>query len=80
MELKETKGNMKIYYDTESDYLEILFGEVPEESSYEKIGSDTYIRINDETGEIVGYAIYNAKKSDSPLKAINVEIPKFVSD
>lgn len=69
---------MKIYYDTESDYLEILFGEVPEESSYEKIALDTYVRINDKTGEIVGYAIYNVKKSDSPLKAINVKIPKSI--
>ncbi len=71
---------MKIYYDTESDYLEILFAEPPEESSYEKIAPDTYIRINDRTGEVVGYAIYNIRKSDSPLKAINVEIPKFIGN
>ena len=78
MELKETNGNMKIYYDTESDYLEILFGDIPEESSYEKIAPDTYVRINDENGVVVGYAIYNVKKSDSPLKAINVKIHRSV--
>jgi len=78
MELNESEKNMKIYYDAESDYLEILFGEVPEESSYEKIAPDTYVRIDDKTGEIVGYAIYNIKKSDSPLKAINVKIPNSV--
>jgi len=38
---------MKIYYDTESDYLEILFGEPPEDSHYEKIGVDTYARIDE---------------------------------
>ncbi len=78
MESNQTNGNMKIYYDTESDYLEILFREPPAESYYEKIGPDTYARIDEETGEIVGYAIYNVKKSDSPLKAINVEIPEVV--
>ena len=68
---------MKIYYDTESDYLEILFVEPPTESSYKNIAPDTYVRIDDETGKIVGYAIYNVRKSDSPLKAINVEIPSL---
>ena len=34
----KTKNNqMSIYYDTESDYLEIRFGE-PTESYYKKIG------------------------------------------
>ncbi len=78
MVINNINGIMKIYYDTESDYLEILFGEPPLESYYEKIGIDTYARIDEETGKIVGYAIHNVKKSDSPLKAINVEIPKFI--
>ena len=72
-------NNMKIYYDTESDYLEILFGE-PTECYYKKIGPDTYVRIDEETGEVRGYAIYNVKKSDSPLKSINVDIPKSIID
>lgn len=70
---------MKIYYDTESDYLEIVFGE-PTKCYYKKIEPDTYARIDEETGEIKGYAIYNVKKSDSPLKAINVELPKNIID
>ncbi len=68
------KGKMYIYYDTESDYLEIRFGE-PTESRYEKIGSDTYVRIDEKTGEKKGYAIFNVQKNSSPLKAIEVEIP-----
>lgn len=76
MEINESDNNMKIYYDIESDYLEILFGEIPAESSYEKIAPDTFVRVNDKSGEVVGYAIYNVKKSDSPLKAINLKIPK----
>ena len=70
-------NNMKIYYDAESDYLEIIFGK-PTECYYKKIGPDTYVRIDEETGQIKGYAIYNLKKSDSPLKAINVELPRNI--
>ena len=70
---------MKIYYDTESDYLEIVFGETTE-CYYKKIGPDTYMRIDEETGEVKGYAIYNVKKSDSPLKSINVALPKNIAE
>ena len=52
---------MHIYYDTESDYLEIRFGE-PTECRYEKIGPDTFVRIDEKTGEIKGYAIFNVRK------------------
>lgn len=65
---------MHIYYDTESDYLEIRFGE-PTESRYEKIGPDTFVRIDEKTEEKRGYAIFNIQKSTSPLKSIDVEIP-----
>lgn len=65
---------MHIYYDSESDYLEIRFGE-PTESHYEKIGEDSYVRIDEKTGEKTGYAIFNVKKGSSPLKTIDVEIP-----
>ena len=73
--MKTEKNNMKVYYDNESDYLEIIFGE-PTECYYKKIGIDTYARIDEKTGEIKGYAIYNAKKNDSPLKSIDLNIPK----
>ena len=65
---------MHIYYDTESDYLEIRFGE-PTDSYYEKIEQDTFVRIDIKTKEKRGYAIFNVKKSSSPLKTIDVDIP-----
>ncbi len=68
---------MYIYYDTESDYLEILFGS-PTESYYEKIGPDAFVRIDEKTGEKKGYAIFNVKKGTSPLKTLEVEIPSSV--
>lgn len=65
---------LHVYYDTESDYLEIRFGE-PTESYYEKIGSDTFVRIDEKTGVTKGYAIFNIKKTKDPLKTIDVDIP-----
>ncbi|MEK6840734.1 MAG: hypothetical protein AABX79_02145 [Nanoarchaeota archaeon] len=73
------KSTMKIYYDTESDYLEIVFGK-PTECDYVKIGPDTYKKVDIKTGEIKGYAIFNVKKSDSPLKSINIDLPKGIID
>ena len=65
---------MYIYYDTESDYLEIRFGE-PTQAHYDKIGEDTYERVDEKTGDKKGYAIYNVKKGTSPIKSIEVDIP-----
>ena len=64
---------MQIYYDAESDYLEIRFGK-PAESHYDKIGEDLFVRIDEKTGEETGYAIFNARKGSS-LKTIEVDIP-----
>ena len=63
-------GKMYIYYDTESDYLEIRFGE-PTESHYDKVGEDTYERVDKKTGEKTGYAIFNVQKTSS-IKSIEV--------
>ena len=68
---------MNIYYDAEGDYLEIRFGE-PTESHYEKIGTDTYVRVDEKTKEKTGYAIFNLQKTTSPLKTIEIEIPTSV--
>lgn len=65
---------LHIYYDKEGDYLEIRFGE-PTESYYEKIAPDTFVRIDEKTGEKKGYAIFNVQKGQEALKTIDVEIP-----
>jgi len=65
---------MHIYYDKEADYLEIRFGE-PTDSTYSKIGQDTFVRIDKKTGEVRGYAIYNVQKGTGALKSIDIEIP-----
>ena len=68
---------LHIYYGVESDYLEIRFRE-PTESHYEKIGEDTFVRIDEKTGEVKGYAIFNVQKSNDPLKTIDVDIPESI--
>lgn len=69
---------MHIYYDAEADYLEIKFGE-PTPSTYRKVGKDTFARIDNDRGEIKGYAIYNVKKG-SNLKSLDVEMPSTILD
>lgn len=69
------KDGINIYYDAEADFLEIVLGE-PLECYYRKVQPDTYARIDEKTGEIGGYAIFNAKHSDSPLKTVSLKIPK----
>ena len=71
------KPKMQIYYDKEADYLEIRFGE-PGESHFEKIGPDTFVRIDEKTGEKEGYAIFNVQKSEFPIQTIEVDIPLSV--
>mgnify|MGYP001597583850 CR=1 FL=1 len=63
---------MHIYYDKEGDYLEIRFGE-PTESTYEKIGPDTFVRIDRKTKEVKGYAVYNVQKGAGD--SIDIQIP-----
>ena len=70
-------NKIHIYYDTEGDYLEIRFGK-PTESYYDKIGEDTFVRIDEDTKETRGYAIFNVQKGTSSLKTIDVEIPASV--
>lgn len=71
------KEKMHIYYDSESDYLEIRFGK-PTISRYEKIGPDTFVRIDESTGKRRGYAIFNVKKG-TVMRAIDVEVPEVAA-
>jgi uncharacterized protein YuzE len=76
------KNSMKnpqlhIYYDKEADYLEIGFGD-PTESHYGKIGPDTFLRIDEKTSEIKGYAIFNVQEDDKALRSMDLEIPQSI--
>lgn len=68
---------LHIHYDAESDYLEIRFG-LPTVSYYEKIDADTYVRKDEQSGEVKGYALFNVRKIKHPLKGLDLEIPLSV--
>lgn len=68
-----------IYYDEESDFLEITFGLPPEKSYAEEIEEGVFIRKDEETNEIIGIGILSFKKRAHILKKllqkIKIEFP-----
>ena len=75
------KNKISIYYDRKGDFLEIRLGK-PVKSHYKNLGKDMLERIDDKTGQIMGFAIFNFKKRTQDLNEIMVPIPramKFVS-
>ena len=63
-----------MHYDEEGDFLEIRTGK-PTESIYEDIGEDIFQRIDEKTGEIRGFAVFNFKKRTENLKDIDMPLP-----
>ncbi len=69
------KGNMRIYYDEEGDYLEIRVGN-PSPNYGEDMDDDITLFKDEENDEIVGIGILNFKKrTKSNLKNIEVNLP-----
>lgn len=73
------KGNMRIYYDEEGDYLEIFIGD--SRPNYgEDIASGVTVFKDEETDEIIGVGILNFRKKSKSLKDIELHLPfKIVS-
>lgn len=68
------KNKLHIYYDQEGDFLELRIGK-PTPSVYNGIGNDIFQRIDEKTGEIKGFAVFNFKKRTDKLKEIEVPMP-----
>ena len=68
------KGNLKIYYDEEGDFLEIHIGEF-EEGYFRNLGGGIFERVNKNTGKITGIAIASFKKRTSGLKELDLTLP-----
>ena len=69
------KGNMRVYYDEEGDYLEIRVGN-PRPNYGEDIDNNITIFKDEETDEVVGIGIYNFKKrTKSNLHNIELNLP-----
>ena len=68
------KDNLNVYYDQEADYLELRIGK-PTPSTFDRMGNDIFKRIDNKTGKIKGFAIFNFKKRTQKLKDISIPLP-----
>ena len=68
------KNKLNIYYDEEGDFLEFRIGK-PTSSTYNNIGNDIFQRVDDKTGKVKGFAIFNFKKRSEKIKNIDVSLP-----
>ena len=71
------KNKLHIHYDEEADFLELRVGK-PTASVYEDIGDDIFKRIDEKSGEVKGFAIFNFKKRTEKLKDVEVPLPVSV--
>ncbi|MBN2304207.1 MAG: DUF2283 domain-containing protein [Anaerolineae bacterium] len=60
-------AEVKIWHDTEGDYLEVIFEDAP--ASLEEIDEDIFERRTPD-GRVVGFAIFNFSKHD--LRTVNL--------
>jgi len=72
------KGEMRIYYDKEGDYLTIFVGE-PVPNYGEDIAEGITLFKNQETDEVIGIGIQEFSEKTESLKDIKLKLPFFVS-
>ncbi len=73
------KSNKKlhVWYDAEGDFLEFRVGS-PVQGYFNPLGDECFERINEETGEVVGFAIFNFIKR-FPKEHKELDFPVEVS-
>ena len=80
--MKET-NTYEIYYDEEGDFLEVTFGEPPQEEFSDEIEPGVFITKDERTMEIKGIGILSFKKRVQILKRIlnkmNIRFPIEIS-
>jgi len=69
----ETKQNLEIYYDIESDMLEIFLGE-PTGCYFNEIDDDLFEGREEGTNKLIGFKIFNFKKRGG-MKNIRIPLP-----
>ena len=68
------KGNLKIYYDEEGDFLELHIGKF-REGYFRNLGKGIFERIDNKTGKVTGIAIASFKKRTEGPKELEVTLP-----
>lgn len=74
----EKTSTFNVYYDEESDFLEVFFGE-PSESYAEEVEPGVFLRKDDKTDEVKSIGILSYKTRTKVLynllKKINLRLP-----
>jgi uncharacterized protein YuzE len=65
---------MRIYYDEEGDFLQIMFTESRKDYG-DHVNKDIVLFKDEKTDELIGIGIYNFKKQSQNLKDIMVSLP-----
>jgi len=70
------KGKLNLYYDEESDYLEIFAGTIKPNHG-EEVPDNKGITLfkDNKTNEVIGIGILGFKKRSKDLKEIELELP-----
>jgi uncharacterized protein YuzE len=65
---------MRVWYDQEGDFLEILFRDA--KGYLREIGDDVYERV-DEQGNLLGYSLFNFSHHEREVLAIPLEVAQL---
>ena len=65
------KDELNIYYDEETDLLELIIGKTTP-AYYEEIKDGVFERIDEKTGKIRGFSVFSLKKR---MKNGNINVP-----
>lgn len=68
--------NITLHYDEDGDYLEIYFGKI-KKGHFRKINKELFERVDEKTGRVVGYAIFNFKERLS--EDLRLKIPQEIT-
>ena len=69
---------LHVWYDQESDFLEFRVGK-PIKGHFKPVGNECFQRVNDETGEVVGFAIFNfMKRFPDEHKELDLPVEMFL--
>lgn len=64
-------ASLKVWYDREGDYLEVIFEDAP--ATLEEIADDVFERRTPE-GRVVGFAVFNVSKHDRDTLALPLTV------
>ena len=72
------KNSLRVHYDEEGDFFEIISG-IPAICYGEEIHPGIFLRIDNKTEEIKGISIFSFMKRIKKKKAIKINLPKILN-